>query len=51
MDDKSRTNTQNLKDLPPRDLGKDVDKDVKGGSEPVNGLKTSKPIDPINGGR
>ena len=53
MDDRTRKNPQDAidtKDLPPKDLDKSFEANVKGGAEPV-GAKTVKPIDPINGGR
>ena len=54
MDDKSRKYpepTTDMEDLPPKDVDKDVAASVKGGAEPVNNLKTTKPVEPINGGR
>ena len=52
MDDKTRKTpqeTNELKDLPPKNLGKEVDQNVKGGSEPVNDLKSRLPSEPVNG--
>jgi hypothetical protein len=56
MDDQTRKNPPEvnvMQDLPPKQLGKDVEENVKGGSEPVNDLRTKSPspVEPINGGR
>ncbi len=52
MDDTSRKNPQeslDMKDLPPKKLGKDLEETVKGGAEPVNDLKKPRPAEPIAG--
>ena len=54
MDDQTRKIPQesnDMKDLPPKKLGKDIEENVKGGADPVNGLKSPKPSEPVNGGR
>ena len=51
MDDQSRKNPEesiDMKDLPPKKVGKDIEESVKGGAEPVNGLKSPKPAEPVN---
>lgn len=50
MDDQSRKNPQksiDMKDLPPKKVGKDIQENVKGGAGPINGGK--KPAGPIDG--
>ena len=54
MDDQTRRDPKDAidtKDLPAKEIGKDFAANVKGGADPVNGVKSTKPVDPINGGR
>ena len=51
MDDPTRKNPQessDLKDLPPKTLGKEFEANVKGGVTPINDLKRPRPAEPIN---